>query len=88
MQPVKDDPERLYRVVAAPGEGYTITKDDLAHFKSDDPRYVVRLMEMEGVNKLVLTFPAPAATKPPLLKARSRSGRAMPLTGTRRWRRR
>lgn len=60
MQPVKDDPERVCRVVAVPGEDYTITKDDLGHFFSDDPRYVLRLVEKEGVGKLVLTFPTVA----------------------------
>ncbi len=60
MAPDKDDPEhpeRVYRVVAVPGEGYAITEADKAHFLSDDPRFIVRLMEMDGVGKLVLTFP-------------------------------
>lgn len=60
MAPDKDDPEhpeRVYRVVAVPGEGYAITEADKAHFLSDDPRFVVRLMELDGVNQLVLTFP-------------------------------
>lgn len=60
MQPVKDDPERVCRAVAVPGEDYTITEDDLGHFFSDDPRYVIRLVELEGIGKLVLTFPTVA----------------------------
>ncbi len=57
MHPIKDDPARAYRIVAVPGEGYVITQADRAHFISDDPKYVVRLIEEDGVAKLALTFP-------------------------------
>jgi len=60
LHPDKDDPdhpERINRIVAVPGGNYTITEADRDHFISDDPKYVVRLIEEEGVKKLVLTFP-------------------------------
>lgn len=39
----RPDETHPYRVVARPGEGYTITTDDLDRFYSDDPRYVTLL---------------------------------------------
>lgn len=39
----KPNDTHLYRVVAKPAEGYTITTDDLDKFYSDDPKYVTLL---------------------------------------------
>jgi len=40
---LRPDDTHLYRVVAKPAEGYTITTDDLDKFYSDDPKYVTLL---------------------------------------------